>query len=265
MRKYIIGFLLFFLGNNPVLSKELMLNLQYHKNKEAFDLEKLTKGLSDVEIDTKTYVIDDNSSIEEHVNKIREFIRQYCEKEKKLQVLVLTDRESTFVGLELASVDTPVKALFTFSGAFNDGDNFLYGEMSFKKNMEMLDSISLDRSKERYLEKVLKMIADKKKGKKIRLPKNADSDMTALYALLQSNYWNSVLGFSLDDHLHSIKAEFLPIMPYVKKKNLMTDVDYLNLCHCGNKYQIRYSYPIFNDGDRLVAEILKHVSELKTK
>lgn len=265
MKAFIIVLFLFFWANNPILSRGLMLNLQYYQNEKTIDLEKLAKGLSDMEIDIKTFVIDDSKSIEEYANGLKETISQYRKQDDTLQLFVLTDRESSFVGLELASVEARVKALLTVCGAFNDGDRFLYGEMSFKKNMEMLDSISFDGSKERYLEKVFKMIADKKKGKKIRLPKNADNDMAALYALLESNYGRSILRFSLDSHLRKIGAEIFPILSSGKRRHVMLDVDYLNLCLCGNKYQVRYSYPVSYDGDRLVAEIQKHISELLVK
>ena len=118
-------------------------------------------------------------------------------------------------------------------------------------------------SKERYLEKVFKMIADKKTGKRIRLPKNADNDMAALYALLESNYGSSIMRFSLDSCLSKISAAVFPI--YDSDNQQLLDVDYLNLCLCGNKYQVRYSYPICYSGETLVKEITKSISELLTK
>lgn len=263
MKAFIIVLFLFFWANNPILSRGLMLNLQYYQNEKTIDLEKLAKGLSDMEIDIKTFVIDDSKSIEEYANGLKETISQYRKQDDTLQFFVLADRESSFVGLELASVEAGVKALLTVCGAFNDGDRFLYGEMSFKKNMEMLDSISFDGSKERYLEKVFKMIVDKKKGKKIRLPKNADNDMAALYALLESNYGRSMMRFSLDSRLSKIRAAVFPI--YYDDNQQLLDVDYLNLCLCGNKYQVRYSYPVCYSGEELVKEIYKGISELLTK
>ena len=263
MKLLILNILLLFCGNHQLMAKGLMLSLQYYQNEKPIDLEKLAKGLSDMEIDIKTFVIDDSKSIEEYANRLKETVRQYHEQNDTIQFFVITDRESSFVGLELASVEASVKALLTICGAFNDGDRFLYGEMSFKKNMEMLDSISFDGSKERYLEKVFKMIADKKTGKRIRLPKNADNDMAALYALLESNYGSSIMRFSLDSCLSKISAAVFPI--YDSDNQQLLDVDYLNLCLCGNKYQVRYSYPICYSGETLVKEITKSISELLTK
>ena len=54
-----------------------MLSLQYYQNEKPIDLEKLAKGLSDMEIDIKTFVIDDSKSIEEYANRLKETVRQY--------------------------------------------------------------------------------------------------------------------------------------------------------------------------------------------
>ncbi len=254
--KYILLCCFLIIGSNKLLlAKGLIINLQYKEHKVSnLSIFKTTP----LNIDIETYIIDNNKSIEEHCISIFEIIKKkYHEATDNPPIFIFTDRESSFVGLKLLSIDNSISGMCSISGAFNDGDNFLYSEISYKKNQELLNSLSLDRSKEQYLGKVKKLIDNKKKGKRTKNHKKADKNISDLYLLLESNYGQSLLNFSLEKHLSEIKSWIYPFFVSEENQKMIIDVDYMNLSYIGNKYNVKYSSPsIWNENNPLLKNII---------
>lgn len=254
--KYILLCCFLIIGSNKLLlAKGLIINLQYKEHKVSnLSIFKTTP----LNIDIETYIIDNNKSIEEHCINIFEIIKKkYHEATDNPPIFIFTDRESSFVGLKLLSIDNSISGMCSISGAFNDGDNFLYSEISYKKNQELLNSLSLDRSKEQYLEKALKLILDKKNGKRIKIRKNTDKNISDLYLFLESSYGQSLLNFSLEEHLSKIESGIYPFFGPKEDQKMVEDVDYMNLSYIGNKYNVKYTYPsVWDENNPLLKEIV---------
>ena len=139
------------------LGKEVLLNLHYMYNEDAVDSVELRKRLSENGISMITYIVDNNRSINEHANNVKKIISSY-DRSDKLELVVLTDRMSTFVGLKLCNSMKDVRGLITISGAFNDGDDFIYSEFSVTKNADNFNKLSENREKERCLFSVWQII-----------------------------------------------------------------------------------------------------------
>lgn len=256
MKKILINFFVLFLWSNVISARGLVLNLRYSENESSFDSIAMKTSLSEIGYDMITYIVDKNRSISEYAEKVYEIVERYRNAETQDTIFLLSDRLSTFVGLDVVSRDTTIHGLITLTGAYNDGDNFLYDEISIKKNLEMMDSISFDGSKEHYLKTVYRMIQDKKKGKKIKLSLQADNMIKEFYTLLNSPYGTSLIDFSLEEHLRTTKAwiGFL-----IEEHNEMKmEIDYMNLSWTANKYGVKYTCPLSFRTDDCVA-IVKHV------
>ena len=239
MKKILINVFVLFLWSNVISARGLVLNLRYSENESSFDSIAMKTSLSEIGYDMITYIVDKNRSISEYAEKVYEIVERYRNAETQDTIFLLSDRLSTFVGLDVVSRDTTIHGLITLTGAYNDGDNFLYDEISIKKNLEMMDSISFDGSKEHYLKTVYRMIQDKKKGKKIKLSLQADNMMKEFYTLLNSPYGTSLIDFSLEEHLRTTKAwiGFL-----IEEHNEMKmEIDYMNLSWTANKYGVKYT------------------------
>lgn len=256
MKKILINVFVLFLWSNVISARGLVLNLRYSENESSFDSIAMKTSLSEIGYDMITYIVDKNRSISEYAEKVYEIVERYRNAETQDTMFLLSDRLSTFVGLDVVSRDTTIHGLITLTGAYNDGDNFLYDEISIKKNLEMMDSISFDGSKEHYLKTVYRMIQDKKKGKKIKLSLQADNMIKEFYTLLNSPYGTSLIDFSLEEHLRTTKAwiGFL-----IEEHNEMKmEIDYMNLSWTANKYGVKYTCPLSFRTDDCVA-IVKHV------
>ena len=256
MKKILINVFVLFLWSNVISARGLVLNLRYSENESSFDSIAMKTSLSEIGYDMITYIVDKNRSISEYAEKVYEIVERYRNAETQDTIFLLSDRLSTFVGLDVVSRDTTIHGLITLTGAYNDGRSFLYDDVSIKKNLEMMDSISFDGSKEHYLKTVYRMIQDKKKGKKIKLFPQADNMMKELYTLLSSPYGTSLIDFSLEEHLRTTKAwiGFL-----IEEHNEMKmEIDYMNLSWTANKYGVKYTCPLSFRTDNCVA-IVKHV------
>lgn len=253
--KYILLCCLIIIESNKLLAGNgLIVNLRYQDDK--------VKNLSVFEnanssIDIETYIINNDKSIEEHSTAISSIIEKYRKETDSLSVVIISDRVSSYVGLDLLSTYKSISGLIAISGAFNDGDKFLYSEISFKKNQEMIESLSLNRSKEQYLEKALKLILDKKNGKRIKIRKNTDKNISDLYLFLESSYGQSLLNFSLEEHLSKIESGIYPFFGPKEDQKMVEDVDYMNLSYIGNKYNVKYTYPsVWDENNPLLKEIV---------
>ena len=256
MKKILINVFVLFLWSNVISARGLVLNLRYSENESSFDSIAMKTSLSEIGYDMITYIVDKNRSISEYAEKVYEIVERDRNAETQDTIFLLSDRLSTFVGLDVVSRDTTIHGLITLTGAYNDGRSFLYDDVSIKKNLEMMDSISFDGSKEHYLKTVYRMIQDKKKGKKIKLFPQADNMMKELYTLLSSPYGTSLIDFSLEEHLRTTKAwiGFL-----IEEHNEMKmEIDYMNLSWTANKYGVKYTCPLSFRTDNCVA-IVKHV------
>ena len=79
-----------------------------------------------------------------------------------------------------------VRGLITISGAFNDGDDFIYSEFSVTKNADNFNKLSENREKERCLFSVWQIIQKSKKTKNITFTDNS-ADMQKMMILFKEN------------------------------------------------------------------------------
>lgn len=263
MKRKIISVFMFLLCGNILSARNLVINLYYSEKELSFDSLVMEKTLSEIGYDMISYIIDKNRSISEQATRVQEITERYREGGTQDVIFLLSDRLSTFVGLDVLSKDTNIHGLITLNGAYNDGESFLYDDVSIKKNLEMIDCISFDGSKERYLMTVYKMIRDKKKGKEIKLAPKADNMMLELYTLLNSPYGTSLMNFSLEEHLCTIKSwiGFL-----IEDGHLLEmEIDFMNLSWIANKYGVKYTYPNTYRSDDSVAKVKKMILDLQQK
>ena len=263
MKKILINVFVLFLWSNVISARGLVLNLRYSENESSFDSIAMKTSLSEIGYDMITYIVDKNRSISEYAEKVYEIVERYRNAETQDTIFLLSDRLSTFVGLDVVSRDTTIHGLITLTGAYNDGCSFLYDDVSIQKNLEMMDSISYDGSKERYLKTVYKMIQDKKKGKKIKLSPQADNMMQDFYTLLNSPYGTSMIDFSLEEHLRLIKS-WIGFMTDDERR-LELEIDYMNLSWTANKYGVKYTCPVSYRTDYCVAMVKNMISYLQQK
>lgn len=260
MKLFIVSVLSFIVCHCYAMPKGVVLNIQYADSVLAFDSVAMKKSLSEIDFDMVTYRADKSLTIGEHADRILEILGKYHDAANQQPVFLLSDRMSSFVGLDVVSKDTTIVGLITLSGAFSDGVDALYDNMSMKKNMETIDSISLDHSKELYLEGIYNMIHDKKQGKKVKLTRNADVSARELRDLLDSQYGTSLVDFSLEKRLSRIKSWIVPII--YDPETLMWSIDLMNLSFIGNMYHLRHTQPIILTKERVVSEVIKQISEL---
>ena len=260
MKSLFVCCILLFLCINQLAAKELMVLIQYGNNEQPYYL-KLKKSLSDLNIDFLTYSIDQDRTIEENSFQIDSAINSHKETADSLKVFLTSDCESSFVALDVLSLDTSIVALITLSGAFCNGDEYFYNEISVKKHMEMLDSVSFDGKTELYLRTAYRMISQVKQRKKLKLPKAADDNMRELFTLLNSRYGRSLLTFSLDDHLKKVRSW---IVPFYSSKSQRSELDlYIGkLIYEGAKFRVKFTEPdVYND-QNVGSKITEHVSKL---
>lgn len=258
-KKILLVLLSFIFFHGSSTAKGVVLSIQYGENKLMFDSVEMKTALSGIDFDIITYRVDKSRTIGEHTDRIEKIIGKYHDSEHQQPVFLLSDRMSSFVGLDVIAKDTTIVGLITFSGAFSNGDDFLYDNMSMKKNMAMTDSISFDHSKELYLKGVYKMIRAKKQGKKVKLTKNADESAWELRDLLNSQYGTSLVNFSLEERLSRIKSWIVPMLDDYGM--LMMDVDLMNLSCIGNMYHLKYTIFMPFDEQNVVPEVTKQISE----
>lgn len=263
MRNIFIYVLFLLIGCDTVSARGLVLNLRYSEKGLCFDSLSMDTTLSGIGFDMFTYIVDKNRSISEHAEKVHEIVERYRNAETQDTIFLLSDRLSTFVGLDVVSRDTTIYGLITLTGAYNDGESFLYDDVSIQKNLEMMDSISYDGSKERYLKTVYKMIQDKKKGKRINFSPQADNLMQDFYTLLNSPYGTSMIEFSLEEHLRLIKS-WIGFMTDDERR-LELEIDYMNLSWTANKYGVKYTCPVSYRTDYCVAMVKNMISYLQQK
>lgn len=259
-KKILLVLLSFIFFHGSSTAKGVVLSIQYGENKLMFDSVEMKTALSGIDFDIITYRVDKSRTIGEHTDRIEKIIGKYHDSEHQQPVFLLSDRMSSFVGLDVVSKDTTIVGLITLSGAFSDGVDFLYDNISMEKNMETIDSISLDHSKELYLEGIYNMIHDKKQGKKVKLTRNADVSARELRDLLDSQYGTSLVDFSLEKRLSRIKSWIVPII--YDPETLMWSIDLMNLSFIGNMYHLRHTQPIILTKERVVSEVIKQISEL---
>lgn len=242
-------------------AKGIMLYVHNDKSVKQSYLYELEKKMQNIDIDMIVYPVDISRSVGEHTLRIDSIIRNYRDNSDSLSIFMVTDKEASFVAMDVLSKDTAIVALVTLSGAFCDGDDYFYNETSIIKNMEMLDSLSFDNKKEQYLRIAYKMISQAKQGKKIKLPRGADGHMQVLFTLLNSRYGRSLLEFSLDDHLKRIRSK---IIPFYRSKNQSSELDlYIGkLIYLGVLYGVKYAEPQSYNYEDVSSEIAKHISNL---
>ena len=256
MRNIFIYVLFLLIGCDTVSARGLVLNLRYSEKGLCFDSLSMDTTLSGIGFDMFTYIVDKNRSISEHAEKVHEIVERYRNAETQDTIFLLSDRLSTFVGLDVVSRDTTIHGFITLT-------SFLYDDVSIQKNLEMMDSISYDGSKERYLKTVYKMIQDKKKGKRIKFSPQADNLMQDFYTLLNSPYGTSMIEFSLEEHLRLIKS-WIGFMTDDERR-LELEIDYMNLSWTANKYGVKYTCPVSYRTDYCVAMVKNMISYLQQK
>lgn len=177
-------------------AKGIMLYVHNDKSVKQSYLYELEKKMQNIDIDMIVYPVDISRSVGEHTLRIDSIIRNYRDNSDSLSIFMVTDKEASFVAMDVLSKDTAIVALVTLSGAFCDGDDYFYNETSIIKNMEMLDSLSFDNKKEQYLRIAYKMISQAKQGKK----SNCQEELMAtckyylpcLIVATGVHYWNSL-------------------------------------------------------------------------
>lgn len=105
------------------------------------------------------------------------------------------------------------------------------------------------------------MTSHAKQGKTYKLPQKADEHMQVLFTLLNSRYGRSLLEFSLDDHLKSVRSK---IIPFFQSKNQSSELDlYIGkLIYWGALYGVEYTEPQSYNYEDVSSEIAKHISNL---
>ena len=241
--------------------KDILLYVYSDQSVKRPYLFELEKEMHNMDVDMISYPIDVRRTVDEHVLRIDSIFRDYREKTDSLGIFMLADEEASFVALDVLSKDTAIIALFAMSGVFCNGDDYFYNEVSIKKNLMMLDSVSFDNKKERHLRMVYKMISYAKQGKTFKIPKGADEQMCNLFNLLNSRYGRSLLEFSLDDHLKRIRSW---IIPFYRNKNQSSELElYIGkLLYVGALYGVKYTEPQSYNEEYVSSEIVKHVSNL---
>lgn len=260
MRIILLFFILLNTCTSQSWAKGIMLYV-HHGDSVKLHRQELDTEMQKMNIDVIDYPVDINRTVGEHALRIDSIVRKYRENTDSLSVFMLTDKEATFVGLDVLSKDTTIVALVTLSGAFCNGDDYFYNETSVIKNMEMLDSVSFDNKKEQYLRTAYKMISKAKQGKTFKLPKGADEHMQDLFTLLNSRYGRSLQEFSLDDRLKRIRSWIIPLY---RGENQSSELDLYvgKLIYLGALYGVKctiadsYKYKYIN------SEIAKHISNL---
>ena len=260
MKSLYICCILLFLCIDQIAAKELMVLIQYGNYEQPYYL-KLKKSLSDHNIDFLTYSIDRERTIEENTFQIDSVINSHKEITDSLKVFLTSDRESSFVALDVFSHDTSIVALITLSGAYCNGDEYFYNEISVKKHMEMLDSVSFDGKTEQYLRTAYRMISQVKQGKKPKLPKVADDNMRKLFALLNSCYGRSLLTFSLDGHLKKVRSWIVPFYSSKSQRSEL-DIDIGKLLYEGSQFRVKFTEPDTYNNQNVGSKITEHVSKL---
>ena len=147
--------------------KDILLYVYSDQSVKRPYLFELEKEMHNMDVDMISYPIDVRRTVDEHVLRIDSIFRDYREKTDSLGIFMLADEEASFVALDVLSKDTAIIALFAMSGVFCNGDDYFYNEVSIKKNLMMLDSVSFDNKKERHLRMVYKMISYAKQGKTV--------------------------------------------------------------------------------------------------
>lgn len=243
------------------LAKGIMLYVHNDKNVKQPYLYELEKEMQKYDINMIVYPVDVSRTIGEHTLRIDSIIRNYRENTDSLDIFMVADKEASFVAMDVLSKDTAIVALITLSGAFCNGDDYFYNETSITKNVKMLDSVSFDNQKEQYLRIAYKMISQAKQGEKIKQPRGADNYMQALFTLLNSRYGHSLLEFSLDDHLKSVRSKIIPLY---QSKNQSSELDlYIGkLIYLGALYGVEYIEPQSYNYDNISSEIVKHITNL---
>ena len=260
MKSLFVCCFLLFICIDQIAAKELMVLIQYGDNEPPYYL-KLKKNLSEHNIDFLTYSIDRDRTIEENSFQIDSVINIHKEITDSLKVFLTSDRESSFVALDVLSHDTSIVALITLSGAYYNGDEYFYNEISVNKHMEMLDSVSFDGKTEQYLRTAYRMISQVKQGKKLKLPKAADDNMRELFTLLNSRYGSSLLTFSLDDHLKKVRSWIVPLYKSKSQRSEL-DLDIGKLIYEGAQYRVKFSEPDTYNDQNIGSTITEHVSKL---
>ena len=101
MKSLYICCILLFLCIDQIAAKELMVLIQYGNYEQPYYL-KLKKSLSDHNIDFLTYSIDRERTIEENTFQIDSVINSHKEITDSLKVFLTSDRESSFVALDVS-------------------------------------------------------------------------------------------------------------------------------------------------------------------
>lgn len=260
MRIILLFFILLNTCTSQSWAKGIMLYV-HHGDSVKLHRQELDTEMQKMNIDVIDYPVDINRTVGEHALRIDSIVRKYRENTDSLSVFMLTDKEATFVGLDVLSKDTTIVALVTLSGAFCNGDDYFYNETSVIKNMEMLDSASFDNKKEQYLRTAYKMISKAKQGKTFKLPKGADEHMQYLFTLLNSRYGRSILEFSLDDRLKRIRSW---IIPFCRGENQSQELELYvgKLIYNGVPFGVKYVYPGSYHGNGINYNIVKNISNL---
>lgn len=269
MKKLLILILLSFLMISQSSAKNLIVLIQ-NGNKEATYREKLEKEMAEIGYAMITYSISQDKTIDENATAVNSIVKSQREQQDSLNVFLLSDKEASYVALDVLSKDTDIVALIAFSGAFRNGDEYLYNKASVRKNMESLDEVLIDGEKENYLNAVYNMIASARQGKKTKLPSKADKYARDLYALLNSRYGQSILNFSPDEYYDKIRSW---IVPYYNGGKEASSEMYLNagkLSYQGAGRNLKFADPFNSYSDDYVSyEVKKRITtilqENKTK
>lgn len=263
MKTLLLSCVLIIMCHHPAFAGGVLISIRYERNAMQYDAAQLADTMSAYKFRIINYTVDNDRSIEVHSDSLLGIISILRMKEPELKIILLADRESSFVGLDVASKDTSIIGLITLSGVFNDGTDYLYDEASVRRNMAMLDSLSSDRSKERSLDVAYQLISDAKKGKRLKQLDFTDHNNRVLYDFLHTAYGNSIVSFSLERHLSSIRSWIIPLHNFNNGRQGMY-IDQMNLSRLGDKYGIRYAAVDNYDNVNIESRLAYYVSGLLT-
>ena len=193
-------------------------------------------SLSAHAISFEQYRITDDRSIARHAAEVLEVIGHFRATSGTAKVLLLSERESNFVALDVLAKDSAIAGLISMDGIYEDGRDYLYSNISIRENMEHLDSISYDREKERSLQRIYGMLQDAGEGIEVSRPDDSDKYAAELYRLLQTSLGRSLTEYVLAERLSRIKSAI-----YLYFNIDSNDINSINLCTIGNRYGVNYT------------------------
>lgn len=244
------------------LAYSLVVYVHYGKDEGLQHYAELQDTLHDMGIDMLACPINEDRTIEENALHIDSVIANCKNNNDSMEVILMSEKMSSFVAIDVLAKDTSIIAWIALSGVFCDGDDCLYNEASVRVNTEMLDSVSFDNRKEKCLSGIYKMIESAKEEKKPVLPRGADDYMRKLHSWLNNRYGRSFVSFSPASYMGRVSSWIIPLCDNSKHESELF-LNTAKLVHLRSKYNnIKIMRPVPYYDSSLNSRIVEQVSNL---